>query len=81
MRKVRPEGSRRSMHACKRTEAQGDVDKLRGTFICHRGSLDFDFKFICEVEAASSVIPGKPENTEQDDDQLSSAVKRVSIVR
>ena len=24
----------------------GDVEKLRGTFKCHRGSLDFDFKFI-----------------------------------
>ena len=29
-----------------RTETHGDVEKLRGTFKCHRGSLDFDFKFI-----------------------------------
>ena len=29
-----------------RTDTHGDVEKLRGTFKCHRGSLDFDFKFI-----------------------------------
>ena len=29
-----------------RTDTHSDVEKLRGTFKCHRGSLDFDFKFI-----------------------------------
>jgi hypothetical protein len=28
------------------TDTHGDVEKLRGTFKCHRSSLDFDFKFI-----------------------------------
>lgn len=29
-----------------KTDTHGDVEKLRGTFKCHRSSLDFDFKFI-----------------------------------
>ena len=32
-----------------RTETHGNVEKLRGTFKCHRGSLDFDFKFIRDL--------------------------------
>jgi len=29
-----------------KTDTHADVEKLRGTFKCHRSSLDFDFKFI-----------------------------------